>query len=105
MPAKSSAVRSVEQQQASAPESAAPPRDMSPWEATNYLFEEAAGRLGMDPEIVELLRRPYRELHVEVPVRMDDGHLVVLHGFRVQHSAARGPYKGGVRFHPDVDLD
>ena len=85
--------------------SEAPPRDLSPWEATNYLFEDAAGRLGMDPEIVMLLRRPYRELHVEVPVRMDDGHLEVLSGYWVQHSAARGPYKGGVRFHPDVDLD
>lgn len=84
---------------------AAPPRDLSPWEATNYLFEDAAGRVGIDPEIVELLRRPYRELHVEVPVRMDDGHLEVLSGYRVQHSAARGPYKGGIRFHPDVDLD
>ena len=86
-------------------EAEAPPRDLSSWEAPNYLFEDAAGRVGIDPEIIELLRRPYRELHVVVPVRMDDGHLEVLHGFRVQHSGARGPYKGGIRFHPDVDLD
>ena len=86
-------------------ERAEPPRQMSPWEAANFFFETAAGRVGIDPEIVELLRRPYRELHVEVPVRMDDGRLAVFSGYRVQHSAARGPYKGGVRFHSEVDLD
>ena len=86
-------------------ERAEPPRQMSHWEAANFFFETAAERVGIDPEIVELLRRPYRELHVEVPVRMDDGRLAVFSGFRVQHSAARGPYKGGVRFHPEVDLD
>ena len=56
-------------------------------------------RLGLNAETIEPLRRPYRELHVEVPARMDDGRLEVLSGFRVQHSGARGPYKGGVRFH------
>ena len=91
--------------EAATSEAGAPPRDLSPWEATNYLFEDAAARVGIDPEIVALLGRPHRELHVSVPVRMDDGHLEVLHGFRVQHSGARGPHKGGVRFRPDVDLD
>ena len=60
---------------------------------------------GWSSDIVKLLRSPFREMHVEVPVRMDDGTLEVFSGYRVQHNGARGPYKGGVRFHPDVDLD
>ena len=86
-------------------EEGAPPLRLSPWEAVTYFFEKAAARVGIDGEVVELLRRPYRELHVEVPVRMDDGHLEVFSGYRVQHSGARGPYKEGVRFHPEADLE
>ena len=78
---------------------------MSHWEAATYFFLDAADRIGLDPGIVALLRRPYRELSVEVPVRMDDGHLEVFEGYRVQHAGARGPYKGGVRYHPETDLD
>ena len=104
MSAKKAAEAIVDVETGVAPD-APPPRDLSPWESANYLFGDAAGRVGIDPEIVELLRRPHRELHVSVPVRMDDGRLEVRHGFRVQHSGARGPYKGGVRFHPEVDLD
>ncbi len=84
---------------------AIPIKTMTASEAATYFFLEAAGRLGLGAEVVALLRRPYRELHVAVPVRMDDGRLEVLSGFRVQHNGARGPYKGGIRFHPDVDLD
>ncbi len=69
------------------------------------LFEWTADQLGLEEEVRLLLRRPYRELHVEVPVRMDDGSLRVFPGYRVQHNGARGPYKGGVRFHPEADLD
>jgi glutamate dehydrogenase (NAD(P)+) len=61
--------------------------------------------LGLEDDIALLLRSPFREMHVEVPVRMDDGRLEVFSGYRVQHNGARGPYKGGIRFHPDVDLD
>ena len=82
---------------------AIPMRGLSASDAATYFFLDAAKREGIHPDVQELLKRPYRELTVEVPVRMDDGRLVVLEGFRVQHSAARGPYKGGVRFHPDVD--
>ena len=82
---------------------AIPMRGLSASDAATYFFLDAAKRAGIHPDVQELLKRPYRELTVEVPVRMDDGRLVVLEGFRVQHSAARGPYKGGVRFHPDVD--
>jgi glutamate dehydrogenase (NAD(P)+) len=67
-------------------------------------FEEAADALALEEEIRLLLRMPDREMHVEVPVRMDDGSVQVLPGYRVQHSDARGPCKGGVRFHPETDL-
>lgn len=69
------------------------------------LFEWTADQLGLEEEVRLLLRRPYRELHVEVPVRMDDGAVRVFPGYRVQHCGARGPYKGGIRFHPEADLD
>ena len=82
-----------------------PPRHMSSFEAANYFFAEAAERLELSQEGIDLLSGPWRELHVQVPVRMDDGRLIVFNGYRVQHNGARGPYKGGVRFHPDTDLD
>jgi glutamate dehydrogenase (NAD(P)+) len=77
----------------------------SPWEDAQQHFLRAAASLALEDDVVKLLRAPFRELHVEVPVRMDDGRLEVFPGFRVQHNGARGPYKGGVRFHPHVDLD
>jgi glutamate dehydrogenase (NAD(P)+) len=77
----------------------------SAWEDARWFMERAAGQIGLDTDIIKLLRSPFREMHVEVPVRMDDGTLEVFSGYRVQHNGARGPYKGGVRFHPDVDLD
>ncbi|MEX1254331.1 MAG: Glu/Leu/Phe/Val dehydrogenase dimerization domain-containing protein [Dehalococcoidia bacterium] len=69
------------------------------------LFEEAANGLDLEEEVRLLLRMPHRELHVEVPVRMDDGTVHVFPGYRVQHNGARGPYKGGLRYHPQADLD
>ena len=69
------------------------------------LFEATADALALEEDVRLLLRMPYRELHVEVPVRMDDGSLRVFAGYRVQHNGARGPYKGGVRYHPEADLD
>jgi glutamate dehydrogenase (NAD(P)+) len=69
------------------------------------LFEEAADGLDLEEEVRLLLRMPHRELHVEVPVRMDDGTVRVFTGYRVQHNGARGPYKGGLRYHPQADLD
>ncbi len=68
-------------------------------------LDRAAAALGIDPGIHAILRRPERELTVAIPVQMDDGSLVVLDGYRVQHSSARGPCKGGIRYHPEVDLD
>lgn len=68
-------------------------------------FDVAADKLGLQEEFLPVLKNPYRELKVQVPVRMDTGKLEVFIGYRVQHNAARGPYKGGIRFHPQVDLD
>ena len=78
---------------------------MSPHESVTYFFEQAADRIRLDDEMREVLRGSYREMQVQVPVRMDDGQLFVFNGYRVQHNGARGPYKGGVRFHPEADLD
>src|ERR687889_595360 len=69
------------------------------------LVEETAEALDVEPGIREVLSVPERSLAVNVPVVMDDGEVEVFPGYRVQHSGARGPFKGGIRFHPDVDLD
>ena len=74
-------------------------------EQANLFYDRTADRLGLSPGIREMLRRPWRELQVQVPVRMDDGRIEVFAGYRVQHNGARGPYKGGVRFHPRADLE
>ncbi len=68
-------------------------------------FEAAADRLSLDPGIRAVLRVPQRELTVNFPVEMDEGRLRVFCGYRVQHNFARGPAKGGIRYHPHVDLD
>jgi glutamate dehydrogenase len=79
--------------------------------ATNTLsealerFDRAAVRLGLDSGTTGLLRAPLREHRVRVPVRMDAGTTRVFEGIRVQHNDARGPFKGGIRFHPSVDAD
>jgi glutamate dehydrogenase (NAD(P)+) len=68
-------------------------------------FEHAAERLGLDPGVREILKRPEREMLVSVPVVRDDGRVELFAGTRVQHSTVRGPGKGGVRYHPHVTLD
>jgi glutamate dehydrogenase (NAD(P)+) len=68
-------------------------------------LDEAAKLLKLDAAIHELLRWPLRELHVTLPVKMDDGSTKVFHGFRVQYNDSRGPTKGGIRFHPDETVD
>ena len=80
-------------------------RKLTPFEEVNLFFDQAAERLGLAEGRREMLRRPWRELQVQVPVRMDDGHINVYNGFRIQHNGARGPYKGGVRYHPEADQD
>ena len=66
-------------------------------------FETAASLIGLEPAMQVLLKSPFRTVSVEVPVRMDDGRLEVFRGYRVQHNGARGPCKGGVRYHPEAD--
>ena len=68
-------------------------------------FDHVAGQLNLDPQVAEILRWPAREFKFEIPVRMDDGSLRVFFGYRVQHNDARGPNKGGIRFHPSETLD
>ncbi len=82
-----------------------PTDEMSTFEATSYFFHNAADRVGLRDEVREVLAGSYRELSVQVKAKMDDDKVVVFHGYRIQHNGARGPYKGGVRFHPSVDLD
>jgi len=77
----------------------------NPFKMAQKQLDLAAEILGLDPGIHALLREPLRELHVTLPVRMDDGSVRVFKGFRVQHSDARGPCKGGIRFHPDETID
>jgi glutamate dehydrogenase (NAD(P)+) len=79
--------------------------EQSPYEAVNRYFHEAADLIGLDDEMCAVLTTPYREVSVQVPVRLDDGSLLVARGYRVQHNGARGPYKGGIRYHPSADLD
>jgi glutamate dehydrogenase (NAD(P)+) len=83
----------------------APDRELSPSEGAKWFFFEATEKLGINAEVVDLLADPWRELHVQVPLHTEDGHLEVFSGYRVQHSGARGPYKGGIRFHPQANLD
>jgi glutamate dehydrogenase (NAD(P)+) len=68
-------------------------------------FDHVAGQLNLDPQVAEVLRWPAREYKFEIPVRMDDGSMRLFFGFRVQHNDARGPNKGGIRFHPSETLD
>ena len=68
-------------------------------------FDGVAEKLGLDQATRDLLRNPDREFHFNIPVRMDDGSMKIFRGFRVQHNDARGPCKGGIRFHPQETID
>ncbi|HVM92436.1 MAG TPA: Glu/Leu/Phe/Val dehydrogenase [Terriglobales bacterium] len=80
-------------------------QETNPWMAQAARFDLAARKLNLDEGLWRVLRSPSREITVHIPVQMDDGHLEVFTGYRVQHSIARGPAKGGVRYAPDVNLD
>jgi glutamate dehydrogenase (NAD(P)+) len=79
--------------------------EKNPWLAAAARFDEAAKRLKLDDGMCKILRMPAREITVHIPVLLDDGRIEVFTGYRVQHSVARGPGKGGIRFAPDVSLD
>ena len=80
-------------------------QEKNPWEAQAARFDKAAKLLNLDAGIWKVLRYPSREIIVHIPVAMDDGTIEVFTGYRVQHSVARGPGKGGIRYAPDVSLD
>jgi glutamate dehydrogenase (NAD(P)+) len=79
--------------------------EISNYEIVGHWFQTAADRLELPDDIAEVLRSSYREVQVQIPVRQSDGRIHCYSGYRVQHNGARGPYKGGIRFHPEVDLD
>ena len=81
------------------------PEELNPFAIAQEQLHHAAEIMGLDPATHELLRWPLRELHVTFPVRMDDGVVKVFHGFRVQYNDARGPTKGGIRFHSHMTID
>ena len=78
---------------------------MNAYETVVHYFDRAADALDMEQSTRRLLRMPKREITVEVPVEMDDGRIETLVGYRTQHNNARGPMKGGLRYHPEVDID
>jgi glutamate dehydrogenase (NAD(P)+) len=78
---------------------------LNPFRIAQEQLDAAAQRLGLDSATHELLRWPQRELIVTIPVQMDDGRVRVFHGYRVQYNYARGPAKGGLRWHPEETID
>jgi len=78
---------------------------INPFEMAKKQIDQCAEILNLKPEITAILKTPQRELHVALPVRMDDGSVKVFQGFRVQYNDARGITKGGIRFHPDETID
>ena len=78
---------------------------LNPFEVAQKQLDECVKILKLDPDAHATLQVPMRELHVSLPVRMDDGTIRVFQGFRVQYNDARGPTKGGIRFHPDETID
>src|SRR5918992_5211137 len=79
--------------------------DISSYETVNHWFDLAADRMSLPDDLRTVLRSSYREVQVQIPIKLSDGHTHVFSGYRVQHNGARGPYKGGIRYHPEVDLD
>src|SRR5215218_6250652 len=79
--------------------------EISNYDIVNHWFDLAADRIDLREDIRAVMRSSYREVQVQIPVTLADGKIHVFSGFRVQHNGARGPYKGGIRYHPEVDLD
>ncbi|HEY7333976.1 MAG TPA: Glu/Leu/Phe/Val dehydrogenase [Bryobacteraceae bacterium] len=88
-----------------APPAANVQAEFNPLVSAQARFDEAAARLGIDEGLQKVLRTPAREVIVHIPVQLDDGRIELFTGYRVQHSIARGPAKGGIRYAPDVTLD
>ena len=77
----------------------------NPFTSAQLQFDKAADLLELEHATRELLREPMKEIHFTIPIRMDDGRMRIFRGFRVMHNDARGPAKGGVRFHPQETID
>ncbi|MFO7740639.1 MAG: Glu/Leu/Phe/Val dehydrogenase dimerization domain-containing protein, partial [Desulfatiglandaceae bacterium] len=78
---------------------------VNPFAMAQQQLDVSAEKLGLEPAVHEFLRWPMKEIKVTLPVKMDDGNLKVFHGYRVQYNTARGPAKGGLRWHPDETID
>jgi glutamate dehydrogenase (NAD(P)+) len=78
---------------------------VSPFEQTNHYICEASRTMELGARVERLLLTPEGEHHVTVPIERDNGELAVFAGYRIQHNSARGPMKGGLRFHPSVDAE
>src|SRR5919201_445302 len=79
--------------------------EVSNLEIVRHYFDIAADHLKLADDLRVVFWTPYREVTVQIPVRLSDEKIHVFSGYRIQHNGARGPYKGGVRFHPEVDID
>jgi glutamate dehydrogenase (NAD(P)+) len=79
--------------------------EVSNLDIVRHYFDAAVERMGLDEDLRTVFWSPYREVTVQIPVKLSDGKTHVYSGYRIQHNGARGPYKGGVRFHPEVDID
>lgn len=80
-------------------------KSYNPYETAQFQFDNVADKLDLDQATRQLLRQPSREFHFTIPVKMDDGSTEVFNGYRIQHNDARGPAKGGIRFHPQETVD
>jgi glutamate dehydrogenase (NAD(P)+) len=81
------------------------PAEVSNLDIVRHYFDIAADHLGLPDDVRVVFWTPYREVTVQIPVKLSDGKTHVFSGYRIQHNGARGPYKGGIRFHPEVDID
>ena len=79
--------------------------EISNLDIVRHYFEIAADRLKLEDDVRVVFWAPYREVTVQIPIKLSDGKTHVFSGYRIQHNGARGPYKGGIRFHPEVDID
>jgi glutamate dehydrogenase (NAD(P)+) len=79
--------------------------EVSNLDTVRHYFNLAADRLKLPDDVRVVFWTPYREVTVQIPVKLSDGKVHVFSGYRIQHNGARGPYKGGIRFHPEVDID
>ena len=77
----------------------------NPFENAMLQLKRATGIKSFDKEFLKLLEQPNREIRIAIPVKMDDGRTEIFEGYRVQYNNARGPYKGGIRYHQDTDIN